>query len=72
MTAIRRTTRRTPSEQFEQFAGNLVSVLQSGGDISAFLRDQYRRYREEAEEQQREILDLLATVAEVYVTVVVA
>jgi flagellar protein FlaJ len=72
VTAIRRTTRRTPSEQFEQFAGNLVSVLQSGGDISAFLRDQYRRYREEAEEQQREILDLLATVAEVYVTVVVA
>jgi flagellar protein FlaJ len=72
VTAIRESSRRSPSSQFEQFTENLGSVLQSGGDISAFLRDQYERYREEAAEQQREILDLLATTAEVYVTVVVA
>jgi flagellar protein FlaJ len=72
VTAIRETSRRTPSNQFEQFSENLGSVLQSGGNISEFLRNQYERYREEAEEQQREILDLLATTAEVYVTVVVA
>jgi len=72
VTAVRETSRRTPSDQFEQFTENLGSVLQSGGDISEFLRGQYERYREEAEEQQREILDLLATTAEVYVTVVVA
>jgi flagellar protein FlaJ len=72
VTAIRETSRRTPSSQFERFTENLGSVLQSGGDISEFLRAQYERYREEAEEQQREILDLLATTAEVYVTVVVA
>ncbi len=72
VTAIRRTSRRTPSSQFEQFTENLGSVLQSGGDIAEFLRGQYERYREEAAEQQREILDLLATTAEVYVTVVVA
>jgi flagellar protein FlaJ len=72
VTAIRGTSRRTPSNQFEQFTENLGSVLQSGGDISQFLRGQYERYREEAEEQQREILDVLATTAEMYVTVVVA
>jgi flagellar protein FlaJ len=72
VTAVRNISARTPSTQFEKFGENLGSVLQSGGNISEFLRDQYERYREEAEEQQREILDLLATTAEVYVTVVVA
>ena len=72
VTAVRDISARTPSAQFEKFGENLGSVLQSGGNISEFLRDQYERYREEAEEQQREILDLLATTAEVYVTVVVA
>jgi len=72
VTAIRDVSRQSPSSQFEQFAENLGSVLQSGGSVSDFLRNQYERYREEAEEQQREILDLLATTAEVYVTVVVA
>ena len=72
VTAVRDISSRTPSTQFEKFNENLGSVLQSGGNISEFLRDQYERYREEAEEQQREILDLLATTAEVYVTVVVA
>ena len=72
VTAVQTVSRRTPSEQFEQFTENLGSILRSGGDVSQFLRDQYERYREEAEEQQQEILDLLATTAEVYVTVVVA
>ena len=72
VTAVRDISTRTPSTQFEKFNENLGSVLQSGGNISEFLRDQYERYREEAEEQQREILDVLATTAEVYVTVVVA
>jgi flagellar protein FlaJ len=72
VTAVKGLSRRTPSEQFEQFAENLSSVLQSGRNISEFLNEQYERYREEAQEQQEEILDLLATAAEVYVTVVVA
>lgn len=72
VTAVQDLSQRTPSEQFEQFAENLSSVLQSGRNISEFLKEQYERYREEAEEQQEEILDLLATTAEVYVTIVVA
>ena len=72
VTAIRDLSRRTPSEQFQKFIENLTSVLQSGRNLSAFLADEYERYRERAEEQQREILELLATTAEVYVTAVVA
>ncbi|WP_255149645.1 type II secretion system F family protein [Halorarius halobius] len=72
VTAVRDLAQRTPSDQFQKFTENLSSVLQSGQDLSTFLRDEYERYSEAAEDQQRRILDLLATTAEVYVTVVVA
>jgi len=72
VTAVRDLSENTPSERFGTFTENLSSVLQSGGDVSEFLREQYERYRDEAEEQQAEILNLLATTAEVYVTVIVA
>jgi flagellar protein FlaJ len=72
VTALRDLSRRTPSDGFRNFAENLSSVLQSGGALSRFLEAEYRRYRDEAEEQQEEILELLAATAEVYVTVVVA
>ncbi|CAI49645.1 type IV pilus biogenesis complex membrane subunit [Natronomonas pharaonis DSM 2160] len=72
VTAVQDISQQTPSEQFAQFSENLVSVLQSGQNVSTFLREQYERYRDEAEEQQKEILELLATAAEVYVTVIVA
>jgi flagellar protein FlaJ len=70
--AVRDLSRRTPSQQFQKFMENLTSVLQSGRNLSTFLADEYERYREQAEEQQEEILELLATTAEVYVTTVVA
>jgi len=72
VTAVQDLSDNTPSEQFGTFTENLSSVLQSGGDVSGFLREQYERYRDEAEEQQAEILNLLATTAEIYVTVIVA
>lgn len=70
--AIRRMSQRTPSEDFKTFSENLSSVLQSGQNLPSFLHDQYERYQEEAEERQEEILELLATLAEAYVTVLVA
>lgn len=72
VTAMRSLSHRSPSDQFQTFAENLTSVLQSGRNLSGFLRDEYERFREEAEEQQAEVLELLATTAEIYVTVVVA
>jgi flagellar protein FlaJ len=72
ITAIRRMARRTPSEEFKTFSENLASVLQSGQSLSAFLRNQYDRYQEEAADRQEEILEHLATIAEAYVTVLVA
>ncbi|AQL41326.1 type II secretion system protein [Halorientalis sp. IM1011] len=70
--AIRRMAKRTPSEEYKTFGENLSSVLQSGQNLPQFLHDQYERYQEEAEDRQEELLELLATIAEAYVTVLVA
>lgn len=72
ITAIQTMGRRTPSSQFREFSENLVSVLQSGHSLSEFLERQYHDYQEEAESQQESMLDLLGTLAEAYVTVLVA
>ncbi|WP_254274229.1 type II secretion system F family protein [Haloarcula marina] len=72
ITAIERMTARTPSEEFKTFAENLSSVLQSGQSLSTFLNDQYERYQEEAAERQADLLESLATIAEAYVTILVA
>ncbi|GAB3680715.1 type II secretion system F family protein [Salinarchaeum chitinilyticum] len=72
ITAIQRMGRRTPSEQFKEFAENLASVLQSGRNLAGFLDDQYEDFQEEAEAQQEQLLNLISTLAEAYVTVFVA
>jgi len=72
ITALRRMSQRTPSEQFKTFTENLTSVLQSGSDLPEFFKNQYERFREEAEDRQDEILEFLATIAEAYVTILVA
>ncbi|WP_435185008.1 type II secretion system F family protein [Halobellus sp. EA9] len=72
LTALQDTAERTPSDGLAEFTGNLASVLSSGQSVPDFLRDQYERFQEEAEAQQRQYLELLSTFAEVYVTVLVA
>ncbi|WP_323676467.1 type II secretion system F family protein [Halorubellus sp. PRR65] len=72
ISAIHTMAHRTPSGQFKEFSENLASVLQSGRSLSSFLQQQYEDFQEEAESQQEKLLDLLATLAEVYVTGLVA
>jgi flagellar protein FlaJ len=72
ITAIQRMARRTPSEQFQEFAENLSAVLQSGRNLAGFLEDQYDDFQEEAEAQQEQLLNMISTLAEAYVTVLVA
>ncbi|ADB59957.1 Type II secretion system F domain protein [Haloterrigena turkmenica DSM 5511] len=72
VTALQTMGRRSPSPQFREFSENLVSVLQSGHSLLDFLERQYRDYQEEAESHQERTLGLLSTLAEAYVTVLVA
>ncbi|WP_253737950.1 type II secretion system F family protein [Halohasta salina] len=71
-TAIEDMGDRTPSENMGELSENLGSVLGSGRSLSAYLHSQYERYKEEAEAQQEQYLELLSTFAEAYVTVLVA
>jgi len=72
ITAIKTMSRRSPSANFKEFSSNLSSVLQSGRSLSEFLRRQYDEFQEEAEAQQEQLLEKLATLAEGYVTLFVA
>lgn len=72
ISSVRRMAHRSPSESYRTFAENLASVLSSGQNIPAFLQGQYERLQEEAEQRQAEVLELLATIAEAYVTTLVA
>lgn len=71
ITAITLMGRRSASQRFREFSENLASVLQSGRDVPSFFRDQYERHQEEAEEYQEQLLTVLATTAEVWVTLLV-
>jgi flagellar protein FlaJ len=72
ITALRRMSSRTPSERFKTFSENLTSILQSGSNLSSFLDEQFKRFRRESEERQQDLLELLSTIAEGYVTILVA
>jgi len=72
LTALQRTSRRTPSDDLADFAENLASVLGTGRPVSTFLSDQYELYQEAAESKQQQYLELLSTFAEAYVTALVA
>lgn len=72
ITALERVGTRTPSDDLAEFTENLGSILQSGSDLPAFLKQEYEYYAEEAEATQSQFLELLATLAEAYVTVLVA
>ncbi|WP_227376470.1 type II secretion system F family protein [Haladaptatus halobius] len=71
LTAIRQMSRQSPSEKFEEFGENLASVLQSGQSLPSYLHEQYERYRQDAKAEQEAFLELLATLAEGYVSLFV-
>jgi flagellar protein FlaJ len=70
--ALGRAREDTPSETFETFLDELNSVLEAGGDVNRFLREQADKHIERAERIQEQLLEDLATLAEVYVTLVFA
>ena len=72
MTAIRHLSETTPSEKMKDFLEDLLSVIESGGNISEFLAIRVRLYQEEARFEQKQFLNLLSMVAESYVTLFVA
>jgi len=72
VTALERIGRRTPSEQFGDFAENFANVLQSGQNVSRYLREQYDQYQQERIANQERLLELFTALGEAYVAALVA
>jgi flagellar protein FlaJ len=72
LTAMRHLSGTTPSAKLKDFLEDLLSVIESGGDLSEFLASRVRLYQEEARFEQKQFLTLLSMVAESYVTLFVA
>ena len=72
VSAMRHLTETTPSEKLKNFLDDLLSVIESGGNMSDFFATRVRLYQEEARFEQKQFLNILALVAESYVTLFVA
>jgi flagellar protein FlaJ len=72
ISAIRHLSETTPSEKLKNFLEDLLSVIESGGDMSEFMSMRVRLYQDEARFEQKQFLNFLSLVAESYVTIFVA
>ena len=59
VTAIRHLSETTPSEKLKNFLEDLLSVIESGGDMSDFLSMRVKIYQEEAKLEQKQFKSLL-------------
>ena len=70
--ALRNARNLTPSDNMEQFLDDLLSVLDSGGDVTSFLRDESDKYMDRAMSEQESFLETLATLSELFIVGFVA
>ncbi|MFB6085551.1 MAG: type II secretion system F family protein [Halodesulfurarchaeum sp.] len=67
-TAIRRRSMETPSEELSQFFTDMLSIINSGGDMAAFLEDKKETHMRTAKQQQEMTLQTLELFGEMYMT----
>lgn len=72
VSAIHQLHMTTPSNKLKDFLQDILSVIESGGDMSDFLETRVHLYQDEARYEQKNFLGFLAMVAESYVTLFVA
>ena len=66
-TTMRKSGRNTPLEKYNEFINDLVGIVDSGVSVSKFLQEKSQEYLDEIEREQREFLENLAVIAEIYV-----
>lgn len=70
--ALKHLAETTPSRKLRDFLQDLVSTVESGGNLSQFLQDRVYILQEEAKFEQKQFLQFLGLVAEIYVTIFIA
>ncbi len=72
LTALEHRAERTPSEKFKDLLSSIASTIRSGGDLRLLLHEEARVLSLEHSLKIREYSDILSTIAEVYVMLLVA
>ena len=67
-TAVQNQALETPSDEFAQFLTDMLSILDSGGDMTSFLEDQKDKHMRTAKQEQKKQLDTLELFGEMYMT----
>ncbi|MFB6195628.1 MAG: type II secretion system F family protein [Haloplanus sp.] len=66
--AIRKQAANTPSDDLSQFLTDMLSIVNSGGNMQAFLADKKDKHMRTAKQQQEVTLDTLELFGEMYMT----
>ncbi|MFP4627631.1 MAG: type II secretion system F family protein [Halobacteriales archaeon] len=67
-TAIREQALLTPSIELSQFLTDMLSIINSGGDLEAFLDDKKEKHMRTAQHEQEQTLESLELFGEMYMT----
>ena len=67
-TAIRNQAMQTPSEELSQFLTDMLSIINSGGDMERFLEDQKEKHMRTSKQEQELVLETLELFGEMYMT----
>ena len=67
-TAIRNQAIQTPSDELSQFLTDMLSIVDSGGDMTSFLEDQKDKYMRTSKQTQERMLETLELFGEMYLT----
>ena len=71
ISALEKTSARTPSEKFREMLEGFISTIHSGGNLSAFLREKSTQYMKLKRMGLRKFADTLSALSEFYVTLLV-
>ena len=72
ISALEATSDRAPSERFKELLEGFIATVHSGGSLVKYLRDRSRQYMRLKRVALKRFADILAVLAEFYVTLMVA
>jgi flagellar protein FlaJ len=67
-TAIRNQALQTPSDELSQFLTDMLSIVNSGGDMERFLEDQKEKQMRTSKQEEEMVLDTLELFGEMFMT----
>jgi flagellar protein FlaJ len=67
-TAIRNQALQTPSDELSQFLTDMLSIVNSGGDMEAFLEDQKEKQMRTSKQEEEMVLETLELFGEMFMT----